>query len=70
MKSTYKDKAGKEMISEYQASADELIRQVRDNQYIFHPKIDTLVRTTLAKFKGPDIPNPEKILSLSAKIYP
>ena len=67
IKSTYKGKAGKEMISEYRTSADELISQVRDNQYIFHPKIDTLVKNTLAKFKGTDVPNPEKILFLISK---
>lgn len=67
MKKTYKDKAGKEMIKIYNESYEDIVSQVNDNQFIFHPKTDSLIRNTLTKFKIAEIPDPNQVIFLVSK---
>jgi len=67
MKKNYKSKAGKEIIKIYLESYDEVISQVNDNQYIFHPKTDSLIRSILFKFKIVAIPDPNQVIFLVSK---
>lgn len=67
MKKTYKDKAGKEMVKIYNESYEGIVSQVNDNQFIFHPKTDSLIRNTLSKFKIAEIPDPNQVFFLVSK---
>jgi hypothetical protein len=67
LKNSFKDKAGKELIKTYEASSEEIMQQVTDNQFIFCDEIDSLVKTTLSKFHIAELSDQKDLIFLINK---